>query len=265
MNKNTIHQFRVENFRNIRSKYIEFSNHINVILGNNGNGKTNLLEAIYYLFQGQSFRKKNSFPQMLSSDCVKSEIIFNASFFKNSKDQYISGFQHLKGSHFFLNNKKSNRCKLDMIFISPHDAFLFFNDSVFRRDKVNQLFCILDLEYKSYQTSFNKILKQKNSLLKGSIKTDLQLLGIYNQKLSVLTELIIKKKQKLISEINPYLKNIFEKIFGEMISLRVELKSQFEGFSSELQIFKIFQNNIEKELILKTTQDGQHKDDFQFF
>ena len=51
--------------------------------------------------------------------------------------------------------------------------FLFFNNSTFRRDKINHLFAFLDPEYKSYQSSFNKLLKQKNSILKGSIKTDL--------------------------------------------------------------------------------------------
>ena len=62
------------------------------------------------------------------------------------KINILVAYQNLKGSQFFLNNKKSNRCKLGMIFISPHDAFFFFNDSVFRRDKINHLFAFLDPE-----------------------------------------------------------------------------------------------------------------------
>ena len=96
MNKNTVNQLSIENFRNINSENIKFSDGINVILGNNGNGKTNLLEAIYFFFHGKSFRKKNNFPQMLSSDCVKSEIIFKVSFTKDSENQYISGYQILR-------------------------------------------------------------------------------------------------------------------------------------------------------------------------
>lgn len=264
MNKNILYQLKVENFRNLQSRNLEFSENINVVLGNNGNGKTNLIEAIYFLFHGKSFRKKNTFPQMLSSDCVKGEIIYNAVFSKDSKDHYISGYQDLNGSRFFLNNKKSTRCRLGMVFISPHDSYLFFNDSSFRRDKINHLFGFLDPEYKSYQSSFNKILKQKNSVLKGNIKTDKKLLEIYNQKLSLLTEILIKKKKRLINEINPYLEHIFEEIFGEAFSLKLELKTDFNDLDS-LQIFKLLSSYTEKELILKTTYSGQHKDDFSLF
>jgi DNA replication and repair protein RecF len=264
LNKNIINQFKVENFRNIQPALINFSEKINVIIGNNGNGKTNLLEAIHYLFRGKSFRKKNTFPQMLSSDCVKSEIIFNASFQKDKKDQYLSGVQNYKNGNFFLNNKKSPRCKLPMVFISPHDAFLFFNDSSFRKDKVHFLFSSLSKDYKESLSLYTKTLKQKNSLLKGTIKADLKLLEIYNQDLARLTCFLTKKKQEIISTVNPYLKNVFGKIFSESFNLKIQLKTNFNQLT-ENEIFKIFNKNTQKELILKTTINGQHKDDYVFY
>ena len=108
------------------------------------------------------------------------------------------------------------------------------------------------------------MLKQKNSMLKGNIKLNTDLLEVYNRELSVLTEVLVRKKKKLISDINPYFKNIFKKIFGETFNLRMKLNSKLEDLSAG-EIFKIFLDFTEKELILKTTYCGQHKDDFQIF
>lgn len=69
MNTLKISKLKVENFRNLSGDVIEFSNGINCILGENGNGKTNILEAVHYLSTKKSFRKNASFPQMLSFDC----------------------------------------------------------------------------------------------------------------------------------------------------------------------------------------------------
>ncbi len=264
MNKNSLKQFKVENFRNLQPSLLTFSKDINVIIGNNGNGKTNLLEAIYYLFQGKSFRKKNSFPQMLSTDCVKGEIIFNATFKKGNIENYISGKQLSSGGTFFLNNKKVSRNKLKMVFISPHDAFLFFNDSTFRKDKINSLFGLLDSEFKKLSGSYGKYLKHKSAMLKGKVDFDKKLLQIYNEELARLTKVLTIKKSELIEIVNPFLERIFENIFGEKLSLSLNLKSKFVGLKSE-EILDLFSKDLQKETILKTTLSGQHKDDYEVF
>ena len=71
-----IQKLQVTNFRNLEPDIISFSPNINCILGENGNGKTNILEALYYISYRKSFRKNTSFPQIISIDCEEPEIIF---------------------------------------------------------------------------------------------------------------------------------------------------------------------------------------------
>ena len=78
MNSYKISKLQVTNFRNLNSDIFQFNNGINCILGENGNGKTNILEAINVLCTKKSFRKNTSFPQFLSIDGGKPEIIFSS-------------------------------------------------------------------------------------------------------------------------------------------------------------------------------------------
>ena len=71
---------QVKNFRNLQNHIVTFGEGLNCIIGENGNGKTNILEAIYFLANKKSFRKKASFPQLLSIDGEKPEIIFSSVF-----------------------------------------------------------------------------------------------------------------------------------------------------------------------------------------
>jgi len=73
-----LHKLQVTNFRNLSDDIFEFSDNINCIFGDNGNGKTNILEAIHYLINRKSFRKNTSFPQIISIESEKPEIIFSS-------------------------------------------------------------------------------------------------------------------------------------------------------------------------------------------
>ena len=71
-------KLQVKNFRNLDSTILEFSDGINCIFGNNGNGKTNILEAIHFLIHKKSFRKNTAFPQIISVESEQPEILFSS-------------------------------------------------------------------------------------------------------------------------------------------------------------------------------------------
>ena len=87
---NILEKVRLENFRNLSDQIISFDKNVNCVFGENGNGKTNLLEALYFSINKRSFRKKASFQQILSSDCGKPEILSMISIKKedNEEDYY---------------------------------------------------------------------------------------------------------------------------------------------------------------------------------
>ena len=80
-------KLQITNFRNLSSQILEFNININCIFGENGNGKTNLLEAIYFLLNRKSFRKKTSFSQIISVESEQPEIIFSSVF--NQENEFI--------------------------------------------------------------------------------------------------------------------------------------------------------------------------------
>ena len=157
-----------QNFRNLTDSIVDFSRGINIILGKNGNGKTNFLEAIYYLSKGRSFRKKNSFPQILSSECEKAEIIFNAIFANMKKEEkYVSLSQKIDSYSYSIDNRTAKRLRYEVIFISPFESFLFFNNSVHRKKIMNQLYSGLSENHRYIFKKYEKLIKQKNSILKN--------------------------------------------------------------------------------------------------
>ncbi len=84
-----ISKLQVSNFRNLESNIIDFSPNINCIFGENGNGKTNILEAIFYLIKRKSFRKNASFPQMLGLDGENTEISFQSLFHEKENNRWV--------------------------------------------------------------------------------------------------------------------------------------------------------------------------------
>ena len=123
----------ISNFRNLDTLKIEFSEKINCIFGENGNGKTNILEAIHYISHKKSFRKKTAFPQILSIDSEKPEIIISALLkSKNSKSSYSMKMDkdHITMS---LNGDMIKRKPfIQSVFINPFDSYKFHTSASFR-------------------------------------------------------------------------------------------------------------------------------------
>ena len=190
----TVEKLSLENFRNLSTQIVSFKPKVNCIFGENGNGKTNILEAIYFSINKKSFRKKAGFQQILSIDCGKpeilSKIVIKNDHFKDDfysilwkTDKYIC----LKNGHNKI-RKPNSSC----IFVSPFDSFHFHNESSYRRNLVDLLISNFDLEYKKCLSDYNKALKQKNQLLKY-IKDKRQLSAI-NNVIADKIEVLAKKK-----------------------------------------------------------------------
>ena len=121
MNTWKISKLQVTNFRNLSNEIFTFSNGINCILGENGNGKTNLLEAVNVLTTKKSFKKNTGFPQYLSIDSEKAEIIFS-SVFENSENEKISYSSKINNTDvlWFLDGAPIKK-KIDIALIGFND------------------------------------------------------------------------------------------------------------------------------------------------
>ena len=163
-----IYRAQFENFRNLSTEIIELSSGINCIFGQNGNGKTNILEAIYFTGNRKSFRKKTSYTQLLSSDSGKNEIIFRL-LAKDSQEKQLNLSYRVSDKKFecFENGEYlKTKPKFGCIFIGPFDSYAFHHEPSFRRNWLDYSISQINISYKKILKSSNQLTRQRNALLK---------------------------------------------------------------------------------------------------
>lgn len=258
-----ISKLQVTNFRNLSNQVISFSDGINCILGENGNGKTNILEAVNVLSTKKSFRKNSSFPQFLSIDGGKPEIIFS-SVFENPDCEKISYSSKMtsEGISWFLNGSIiKKRLEIKTVFINPFDSYSFHNNASDRRDWIDTFLSLLDENYKKNLKKYTQALRFRNTLLsKKPYKFKEQIIA-NDIEFSNLSEYLTNRRLIFVKEIEPYCEETFQQIFSEKHSLKLNLDSKIIGLKSEA-ILKMLQNNLETDIERGITSYGPHKDDY---
>jgi DNA replication and repair protein RecF len=171
----------VSNFRNFETLKLEFSKGLNIFLGNNGQGKTNLLEALFLISQGHSFRPSETtmfIKHEQENTLIKSQICIENDH--NSLEFLIQLNLSKTGKNFFLNNKKISstqlRRKLACIIFSPESLSIIKSSSDERRNLIDEL--VVTIDPKQYQmiNEFKKTLKTRNRILKDYVN------GLRNKK-----------------------------------------------------------------------------------
>lgn len=258
-----IEKINVKNFRNLDSEVLSFSEGINFIYGQNGQGKTNILEAIYYIINRKSFRKNISFPQILSINCEQPEILFST-VFRNNKNERISYSGKINNdlADYYLNGSKTKKkIPSKVCLINPFDAFQFFHTPQYRRSLFDQFISEMCDEYKKAISKYNQFLKMRNQLLKlkpENFKSQIQ--AIDKEWVKLMT-FLLNKREEFLREIGPATEEIFKNIFSEEHSIKYELQSKIQGMD-EHQIALFLLDRWEKDLVIGVTSYGIHKDDY---
>lgn len=259
-----IAKLQVTHFRNLSTDIIQFVPGINCILGKNGNGKTNILEAIYYLANRKSFRKNTSFPQILSFDCEKPEIIFSSLWIdEDTQNVSYSGKVSEIGSQWYLNNVPAKkRPEIKVVFINPFDSFQFMSSASFRRNWIDTHLSLLDPAYKRDLKRYEDFLRFRNTLLSKKPHHFIQQITAIDKEMAACAYSLLLIRKKFLEELRPLTSDRFKKIFSEEHQLFLELESDFSTLSPE-EIYGELQQNLQKDQILGHTQRGIHRDDYQ--
>ncbi len=266
MSELKVSRMQVTNFRNLQPDIINFSQGINCIFGQNGNGKTNLLEALYVLTQRKSFRKNTSFPQYLSIDGDSTEIIINSLFLDENGDKLSLSTKLQNGSSTWSINGKPTKKRLEAtsIFINPFDSYTFHNSASFRRHWVDHHLGLINKLYAKNWAKFQHILRNRNALLsqrKNGFKE--QILAL-DEQLVQYSLFITKERESFISDLRDYCSFTFNQIFSQEHFLDIKLSTRFSG-QNEAFIWEFYRQNQEKDEAIGHTSYGIHKDDYQFF
>lgn len=264
MNCWKIKKLQAQNFRNLKNSIFDFSSGINCILGQNGNGKTNLLEAVYLLTNKKSFRKNTDYSQMINIEGEKPELILQSVFESEGELLPYSLRMTDSSEERFLSNKpEKKKTPSSSVFINPFDAYHFHTSSTFRRQWIDSHISLGDKEYRQVLTRFQKAMKFRNSVLSfGGKNTSTQLRAI-DEQISDYSAIITQKRFEFLDALNKFITPTFKAIFSEEHALELTLDSLFVHWDKK-RIFDFYRHQENVDIKAEVTQVGIHRDDFIF-
>lgn len=251
------------NFKNYEQVEMEFSPRINCFAGLNGVGKTNLLDAIYYLSLCKSYFNP------IDSQNIRHNgdfFVIEGEYLRNEESEHIfCGLKRNQKKQFKRNRKEYQRLSehiglLPLVMISPADSSLITEGSEERRHFINAVIAQYDHAYLEHLIRYNAALAQRNKLLKetgGNGMPDLETLELWNMQMIPPGEKIHTTRKDFIDELVPVFQHYYEYISGGMENVGIAYQSHLSGgsFSDQLNAA------VEKDRILQFTTTGVHKDD----
>lgn len=265
-----IKELRVFNYRNLIDQQLTFDYGFNLFYGQNAQGKTNLLEAIYFNITGQSFRTTTI------KDLYKyneKETACSVDFIDNSGIKKIT-LKSVLGKNSYWFNKSRVKYddyfnKLSVVSFIPDDINLILDSPKKRRRYFNFYISQLEFNYFILLKEFNKVLKNRNKILKED-KIDKKLLEIYTVKYIEISSQLIMYRLDYLKRLNKKISIIYKLLFGKDEELIIGYESELD-ISVDINIDEIKQrlteryNNIkEKELLYKYSYFGPQRDDYIF-
>lgn len=259
-------KLNVLNFKNISDKSFDFNQKINCFVGFNGVGKTNILDAIYYMAYGKSYFNPIAL-QNINHD--SDFFVIDGTFVKEDKDEHIV-CSLKKGQKKILkrNGKIYDRFSdhfglIPLVIISPSDTDLITEGSETRRKFLDSVISQMDNTYLQSLIQYQKLISQRNALLKSFAQNnyfDLATLEIYNDQLENLAQPIYSKRKNFIEQFIP----IFNKYHQLITENKDDVALLYESQLHEKSMKELFNENLTKDKILQYTSVGIHKDDLAF-
>lgn len=254
----------LSNFKNYTEADLTFSEKINCLVGGNGAGKTNVMDAIYYLSFCKSY-----FNPIDSQNIKHNEDFFALHGFYNIQNEHedkVSCIQ--KRSHkkqFRFNTKDYDRLadhigKIPLVMISPYDRDLINEGSETRRKYIDGVISQFDKVYLSDLLEYNKALLQRNVLLKSFAEQrhfDELSLSIWDEKMASLGENLYQKRKEFLKDFNPLFEEYYRYLSGGNEQVEVVYSSQLE----EGNLKDLLKEAVQRDRMARYTTQGIHKDD----
>lgn len=269
-------QFNAQGFRNLHELNVNFDPNVNIFIGKNAQGKTNLLEAIYFLALTRSHRT-NSDTELIN---------FNQEFAnlkgKVHKSQVEIDLRVVitkKGKKVWINRLEQSKLskyvgQLNAVLFSPEDLDLVKGAPSLRRRFMDQEFGQVNAEYLYFASKYRQVLMQKNNYLKQLVKGqthDTLFLDVLSDQLAGIAAEIIHRRYKFLSYLNKSAKDAYEHISLASEDLAIKYKPSVSEVSAQDTTEEIYQKlltNFQKtknaEIKRGTTLSGPHRDDIVF-
>jgi DNA replication and repair protein RecF len=247
------------NYKNIEEATLELSPKMNCFIGHNGAGKTNVLDAVYYL----SFCHSASNP-------VDSQVIHHGQDFMVIEGFYADnltiycGMKRGTKKHFKRNKKEYKRLSehiglIPIVMISPADTYLIEGGSEERRRLMDVVIAQIDHQYMDALTRYNKALQQRNTLLKQDEEPDPDIMSIWEEQMAAAGEDIYHRRAAFTEELTPLFQQYYQRISGghEQVSL------SYVSHCQRGPLLEVIQRDRWKDRAIGYSLHGVHRDDLE--
>lgn len=253
----------INNFKNIREAQLEFSRKVNCISGNNGEGKTNLLDAIYYLSMTKSFfSSTDAYTFTFGEDAAS---LNGAYLLDDCTEDVISVGMKKEGEKIVKKNSKVYKRisehigRYPIVMVSPADTVLVNGSGEERRKFLTLILSQIDKEYLKMMQQYNQMLLQRNKLLKEDYVC-WELVETIDFRMSICADYIYKKRCELCRLLEEKVYSYYASLSSSKERVKLEYISDLHEGSLEDILYK----NRDKDSLLKFTSQGIHKDDIEF-
>lgn len=254
------------NYKNIAEASFGFDSKINCFVGKNGIGKTNVLDAIYHLSYGKSYFNPLALQNIKHGEDF---FVIDGTFEKNERtEQIVCSLKKGQKKVLKRNGKTYDKFSehigfIPLVMISPSDSDLIMEGSETRRKFTDSVISQLDPVYLQELINYQKVLAQRNALLKYFALNhtfDRDTLSIYNDQLNALGQAIFEKRKQFLSDFIPIFNAHHHSITDSAENVILVYESQLH----EKGLNTLLEENLHRDRVLQYTSVGIHKDDLSF-
>ena len=253
------------NYKNIQEATLELSPKMNCFIGHNGAGKTNVLDAVYYLsFCRSAFNPVDSQVIRHEQDFMMLEGTYSQPDAPESPLTVTCGMKRGQKKHFKRNKKEYKRLSehiglIPIVMISPADTFLIEGGSEERRRLMDVVIAQMDRTYMDALNRYSKALQQRNTLLKQDEEPDLDMMSIWEEQMAAAGETIYRKRNLLATQLTPLFQQFYERISGghERVSLN------YVSHCQRGPLLEVIQRDRFKDRAVGYSLHGVHRDDLE--
>uniref|UniRef100_UPI0040290AE0 DNA replication/repair protein RecF n=1 Tax=Phocaeicola coprophilus TaxID=387090 RepID=UPI0040290AE0 len=249
------------NYKNLEQVDLAFSRKMNCIIGRNGMGKTNLMDAVYYL----SFCKSAMNPIDSQNICHDQDFFVVQGFYETDDgdpEEVYCGLKRRQKKQFKRNKKEYTRLSdhiglIPLVMVSPADSLLIAGGSEERRRFMDVVISQFDREYLDALIRYNKALLQRNTLLKAEVEPEEELMAVWEEAMAASGEVVYRKRREFIDEFIP----VFQSYYSYISQGREQVSLAYESHAAEGNLLELLAASRQRDRIMGYSLKGVHKDD----
>ena len=250
------------NFKNIADEQLKLSEQVNCFVGDNGAGKTNILDAVHYLALARSMHTITDAQSVRHSEDA---FLLDGRFRRDDgrSEQVVCSYTRRGGKTLKRNGKEYERLSehvggFPIVVVSPADSALISDSAEERRKYVNRFISQIDRGYMAQLIRYNTTLQERNRLLKANPSEEMLL--IYDGMLSASADVLFKRRQEVIAQMRPIVEEYYAMLSDERETIGMEYRSELQNST----LAELLLASRKRDFINEFTTVGVHRDDVLF-